>query len=477
MGIRSRLGLVIALLAGTIGALAPATALAAPPPNDDRQDAQAVASLPATADGTTVEATREETEPASGCVSAERGTVWYRVTPGRAGRVILGMAANGDLDAVVDVYRVRRSQLLPVTCVLTDEEGRAELDFPVGEDDVFLIRVAPLANSVDDSFRLNLQLADQDATPPGTPLARNGSTGTLNGVLNPSDAYSVELAEGVTYRFNLASRRCTQLSVYPPGTKTFARRPVAGAGCGGYTQFTPSAGQGGVYTLLAATGRRGNTPYRLTAARAGGDDTAPGHFIRNYARVKGELNANRIDVIDLYRFDVERRSDLNIRLESDSNYRLTVLRAGGKRVASSPSGVRAQVEAGRYFALVRAARGARGGYTLRRISRTITATRTTWNGKGAEKVEPGDPVALEAQIKPGVPGPVAVRVQRYDPVYGWQFYRSFRRPAARDGRSVIAFDPPSVGRFRARTFFVGTRGASPSTSEYAYLSVQRPLEQ
>src|SRR5918995_4770351 len=144
-----RLGLGIVAVAMGAGLL-PGAALAAPPPNDNRADAQQVA-LPSTTDGTTVESTQEPNE-SSGC-SSTRGSVWYRVTTDRAGRVIVGLAANGDLDAVVDVYRVRRSQLASVVCDTTDENGRASFSFPVGENETYLIRVAPLFNSVDDTFR------------------------------------------------------------------------------------------------------------------------------------------------------------------------------------------------------------------------------------------------------------------------------------------------------------------------------------
>ena len=83
---------IVAMVIGM--GLLPAAASAAPPPNDHRADAQTVA-LPSTTDGTTVEATQEANEP-SGC-SGTRGTVWYRVTPGRDGRVIVGLTATAIL--------------------------------------------------------------------------------------------------------------------------------------------------------------------------------------------------------------------------------------------------------------------------------------------------------------------------------------------------------------------------------------------
>ena len=475
MRYRARLSLGTVATAIGIGLL-PAAALAAPPPNDNRADAQQVA-LPSTTDGTTVEATQEANEP-SGC-SSPRGTVWYRVTPDRAGRVIVGLAANGDLDAVVDVYRVRRSQLTTVNCDTTDENGRASLSFPVDEDETYLIRVAPVFNSVDDSFRLTVQLGEPDAQPPGAPLPRGGARGTLHRALNPSDAYSIELREGVSYRFNLASRSCTPLQIYPPGTEDFeSDRAVETLRCGGYTLYTPDEGESGTYSLLArASSGRGSVPYRLTAGRAGADDTAPGRFIRNYQRVRGKLNGNGLDAVDLYRFDVERRSDLRIALRTDDEFNLTVLRAGGKVLRRGTSEVNRQVRPGRYFVLVRARSGAAGTYTLRRISRTITRTGITVEGQRQATMAPGGTATIAVNVAPGEPGPVKIRIERFDPVFGWQFYRVSRVRSGSDGDASLAFRPPSVGRYRMRASYLGTRAASPSQSGYAELRVRAPLQE
>ena len=71
-------------------------------------------------------------------------------------------------------------------------------------------------------------------------------------MLNPSAAYSVDLRPGVTYRFNLASERCTPLRLYPPGTTDFSDGiGIRRASCGGYIAFTPGPDEGGRYSLLA----------------------------------------------------------------------------------------------------------------------------------------------------------------------------------------------------------------------------------
>lgn len=102
-------------------------ALAAPPSNDDRADA-AQLTLPANVRGTTQEATLEESESelAPNC-GAVRGSVWYSIPAGAARRVAVRVAAAGDLDAVINVYRPVRSQLEEVACEATDRSGDAAL--------------------------------------------------------------------------------------------------------------------------------------------------------------------------------------------------------------------------------------------------------------------------------------------------------------------------------------------------------------
>jgi hypothetical protein len=87
-------------------------------------------------------------------------------------------------------------------------------------------------------------------------------------------------------------------------------------------------------------------------------------------------------------------------------------------------------------------------------------------------------VRLAAHVRPGVGGRVIFRVQRFDPVFGWQFYRAFRTRAARgSGRAVVAFRPPHVGRWRVFAQFPGTFSAAESESGFAFFRVQRPLEE
>jgi hypothetical protein len=61
------------------------------------------------------------------------------------------------------------------------------------------------------------------------------------------------------------------------------------------------------------------------------------------------------------------------------------------------------------------------------------------------------------------------------PLAGWQFYTRFQC-RAEGGSASIAFTPPSVGRWRVRATFDGTRIAAPSGPAVASFTVAEPLE-
>ena len=72
---------------------------------------------------------------------------------------------------------------------------------------------------------------------------------------------------------------------------------------------------------------------------------------------------------------------------------------------------------------------------------------------------------------------MVLRLERYDPVIGWQFVRTFRTRSSSSGVASVSYRPPSVGRWRVRASYLGTRAASPSESRFANFSVQGPLEE
>ncbi len=467
--------LTVALLAA-----APSSALAARPANDSRTAAQSLDPLPATVTGTTQEATVERnTEPFSNC--GEVGpSVWYRTTPGAAGRIVLTLQAEGDLDVVVDVYRRVRSRLTAVRCDASDAKGQAGISFRSGKASNYLIRVSQRPESVPGSFTLHVSAPIVAARPPGPRLPPAGATRTLDRVENTDDAWSVVLHAGTTYRMHLTGRnnRCsTHARVYRPGTRSFdAGTPIRTIPCGGYLTFTPRPGQGGRYPIqVEARGTtRGAQPYHLQVARAGRDDTAPGIPIANHARVRAALRGSRIDAVDLYRFDVTERSVTFVDLKTNvDGFRIVLLTQRGRRLGSDSSAVHRGLRPGHYYIAVRTSGTASGVYTLIRDSRVITRTKATFEGSGDEPATPGHALAISSETTPAASGPVRFVVERYDPIGGWQFARRIETHAS-GGHASGSYLPPGQGVYRVKAAFQGTRDAAKSVSGWTYAEVGRP---
>src|SRR5215217_6314325 len=335
-------------------------ALAAPPSNDNRENAAQV-DIPSTTTGTTEESTREANEPGSSCGSPA-GTVWYRLDVPADGRLNVALRAQGELSASVEILRRQRNAVTSVDCDVTDEEGNASASVRVKRGEGYLIRVAQQSQSVPGTFEVEVQFTAPTPRAPGAQLPRKGASGRVDPVLRPAAAYSTTFREGRPYRLNLdasseSEEGCTELQVFGPGTRDFDDdSPLFTVGCDGYKVFTPGPGDGGRHSLVvrANPDDEGSQPFRLQVAPAGGDDIAPGVFIRNYARRRGSVSAHGADVVDLYRFDVTRRSDLDLVLDTGAGLDLQLLRESGGRLRCACDGtggrIRARVGRGRYFA-------------------------------------------------------------------------------------------------------------------------------
>src|SRR4051812_23752363 len=231
---RTGLAVVVRLVAGLVSA---ALALAAPPSNDTRPNAQRI-TLGQTANGTTTDATSDQ-DDASGCGPSDTPSVWYRLDATSNDRTIVQLQAKGDLDVVVDVYQRVRSQFNQITCDSSDKRGRASTEFRMKKGQSYLIRVSETEQSVSGDFTLLVDIGQPEATPPGRPLPKRGASGTVQRVFEPSNAWSRTMREGVTYRVNLAPASCMRLSIYGPGTSDFGEGAEETLTCGGYTLFTP----------------------------------------------------------------------------------------------------------------------------------------------------------------------------------------------------------------------------------------------
>ena len=460
-------------------------ALAAAPANDNRADAQVV-DVPSTVTGTTVDATVETGERRRVCGGQTSASVWYRFTATDERGVVAKLAADGNLDAELDIYKQRRSQLEFVACDLTDDQGLGAAGFRVADGATYFIRVAEQPNSEANSFTLKLVQGPPPAEPPGRSLASGHAQGNLDRVLKVDAAYHLHLTGGVPFRFNLvhAEPDCQSFELFPPGTSSFDdATPVVFRRCGGYAVYTPAPGDGGRYfiRISADRGDREAQPYRLLAGKAQRNDIAPGVRVRNHLHRIGSVDGSTLDVKDVYRFSVVRHSKLDLHLVGVPRHNLLLdLRTDrGKQIecacdAGARQAISLRIKPGRYFVAVRATDLKHTRYTLTRKSRTITGTKTYINGRRRDTVRPHHAVVVGVSVRPGARGKALVNIEHFDAFQGWLPYRQ-RRISISGGHGSLRWTPPTVGRWRASTDYVGTRDFAPSESDYARVLVANPL--
>jgi len=456
--------LSVLVLLGAALLTAPA-AWAAPPSNDNRADATLM-DPPQSLTGTLVEATLEATQDASNCADTD-GSVWYHFTAPPRGAVVIQLDAAGEMDATVDLYKQVRSKLTLVDCRVSDSQGKATIDrdgLDPGAD--YAIRVANQTGSVADTFRLRVLVPTAPPHPPGRHLPAKGVRNHVDRVLNSADTYWTTMQAGHTMRLSLRTTHCTSLDVFGPGTKDFTDQPAdRRLSCGGYAMFTPTE-SGRHYLVVQAARDRDVQHYRLQVAPAGRDDTAPGIAIRNHASVRGHVNGG-LDTRDLYRFDVTHRSALTLGLSGLPT--MTLVRDDGVRLGSG-NAISRHVGAGRYFVAVSGS----GSYRLGLAIKTITTATLRVNGRHATTIRPTSTARLSLAVRPDAAGPSLVTIERFDPIAGWQFLRSFD-PFVAHGSARVRFHPPSVGRYRAYASYLGSRDDAPSDTGLVWLRVQRPL--
>jgi hypothetical protein len=485
-------GCVLALAAGASGEGAPESTSSAPaqvpaPPNDALADAQPVGALPASLNGTTVGATVEAGEHEAACGPSTDNSVWYSLRLSHAQRVGLDLQAAGALDATVDVYHAVRSQLSSVACEQTEAQGKASLSFVASKNGLYDIRVAAVAGSQLAPFTLEVFLPTPAIRPPGAPLAAAGISGQVDRVQNINAAYSFTMHAGVSYMINLANETkgaCVTGALFAPGTSSFGGEEEGEQShggllrieCGGYRLFTPRPGKGGLYSfdITPASSRRGVQRFHLQVAPAGPAETAPGLALDNYARANGYLDGHSVQVLRLYRMEVTSHSNLTLRLTAPASaeFKLQLLSQGGEQIECQCNGsgsqtLTQQLQPGNYYAVVAEHNGTSGAYTLERESRTITSASISFS---AARASAGQPLAIDVEVSPAVSGPVSVQIERFDPVFGWQFF-SEAHVFADAGLASVPFTPPAVGLWRAKADYEGSLTASPSEVGHAYVLV------
>jgi WD40-like Beta Propeller Repeat len=326
----------------------------------------------------------------------------------------------------------------------------------------------PNFQMVPDWQPLRLGVKEKAPVPPGTPLPTGGVADRVDPLYDQADAWSVKMKRGVTYRINLSPRKgCASIAVYRPGARAFGTdRRVAFHDCGGYFTFTPGPDGGGTYSLLVAapSDTQAIVAYHLQVASAKPDDQGPGILLDSDQKVSGSLFATGIDVVDLYRFDVSKRSAVRVELTSSSALSLALTRLDGGAIAQASAGsvLRQTLPHGTYLLAVKAPHRVGGRYTMALLVRLVTKTTLTADGKPTGTVPVGRSVVLHTATSPAPSGgTVRLDLEYQDPLAGWVFRRSW---TAAPGSSVT-FAPSSVGAWRVRASFFGTRGSSPSRSQ------------
>jgi hypothetical protein len=433
-----------------------------PPANDRVARATRIRALPATMSGTTVGGRSEESDPHV-CGLSE-GSVWYRLTPKRDGLVLLRLQMARKLDGVFAVAERRGSGLRALGCRPTNDSGLATIAFGGRRAVVYYVVVGHRAGQDTAAFKLAAVAAAPAERLPGRTLPRAGARRTLHGLTNVNDLWRVSMSPGTSYRIAFASPGCASLQLRPPRRQGV----LLELDCSGYRVFTPGRDGGGRYILevraaLVDAAQR----YRLQVQPVAADDVGEGLPLENQIVRRGTLAPQGVDVVDVYHFDVQRRSDVRVSLASAAGraFVLTLVTADGGGVGRGEV-VRRQLEPGRYVAAVSAPPGTPGGaYRLTLLVRDIT---TTTLALASDRVPRGTALVLRPQVAPASGGTVEIQIDRFDPFGGWQFHQILRLPAG----GSISWLPPREGKWRVRAGFLGTTAASPSRSGYALVTVR-----
>ena len=186
--------LAIAALAALITSGA---AVAAPPSNDNREDAIVLPAFPATAHGTTAEATVERLDPQVSRCGRIENTVWYRIEAAPDGTIVATTQASGGLAPVVRIYRRNQSNIEELDCARADAGGKAVVSLQAVRGAGYLIVVGRRPGTGDGEFNLSVDLhlppANDERDDPvalGLPPAAVKAT-TLGATYSPYDGCGI----------------------------------------------------------------------------------------------------------------------------------------------------------------------------------------------------------------------------------------------------------------------------------------------
>ena len=174
-----------------------------PPANDDRANAQILASFPATIDGTTVGATVERLDPQKSQCGTVESTVWYRINQAPDGTIALSVSGTG-LAAVVRVYNVTKNGITELDCAATKASGTGKVAWETTRGNSYLVLVGKKTGTADAAFRLDAQLFlppsnDSPRQPKKIALGTQIKATTLGATSDDGDPNSCGLAGGTVW--------------------------------------------------------------------------------------------------------------------------------------------------------------------------------------------------------------------------------------------------------------------------------------
>ena len=370
-----------------VALLLPAVALATPPTNDDRVNAEMIPAFPATVQGTTVEATVERLDPQVSECGRIEGTVWYRITQAPDGTVGISVGGAGFVP-VVRVYNARTSGIDEIACSSAAAGRLAQVSFETQRGSSYLVLVGKKPGTADAAFQLTARLflppkndtQGQARRIVKLPASVTGSTFGATG--DDNDPEDCGLAGGTVW-YAIAPGRAERLIVrlHAKGGLDASiavirriRSEQDSAGCkqtdrkgNAVLPITVTKGAG----YLVVIGPRGASPpgdFTLSVIAAQPPERAPGHRLSSHG-VRSTLNG-LTDVNDIwwasltagetYRIGFTSKGCASLSLRRSSETLRELQCNGYTTFTPGPDG------GGRYVFEVRAPAGARTtGYRLR----------------------------------------------------------------------------------------------------------------
>ena len=385
---------------------------AEPPAIDTRQEPQAIDGLPARLTGTTVEAASEKP-----C------TTRARVSPARATPSLLSSARapaaasscgcrptetsnGGDRRVPQEPLAARGPRLRD------DRRGRACVDRHERQGRDHVPRASRSSTTLFDGRSPCSSLRHPGRAAAGRGAARWAVAATSSTASTEPDRRVGGELQGRTHvprePVHAARRRTGQLRApvgVPAGDEGLLtwRPREPRAGCGGYVTITPRPDRAAATRCSSPPSAAGQPAVQHRGRARGVRRPRARDFMRNDSHVAGELGADRIDVVDL-----TASTSSGARRWTSGSAPLVCSTCCCSTTAASRSSARARATApsrsrvalrGRYFAAVRARRGASGRYPLSRLSRS-RARASASTACAARDRAPARPVRLRVDVKP-----------------------------------------------------------------------------